>query len=82
VHQEFILPGKNVNQKFYLRILERLRERVRRMRLEFFSNNRILHHDNAPSRTPLPVKEYMAKKPTFVLEHPAHSAGLTLFDFL
>ena len=36
VHREFVPPGQTVNQKFYLEVLRRLRENVRRKRPELW----------------------------------------------
>ena len=48
VHYEFVPTGQTVNQVYYLEVLKRLREKVRRKRLKLFVNNSwILHHDNA-----------------------------------
>ena len=50
-----------VNQVYYLEVLKRLREKVRRKRPELFaSNSWILHHDNAPAHTALSVREFLA----------------------
>jgi len=81
VHYEFVPTGQTVNQVYYLEVLERLREKVRRKRSEFFANNsRILHHDNAPAHTTLFVKECLATKQITVLEHPAYSPDLAPSD--
>ena len=50
VHYEFVPTGQTVNQVYYLEVLERLREKVRRKRQELFVNNSwTLHHDNVPT---------------------------------
>ena len=70
VHYEFVPTGQTVNQVYYLEILERLRENVRRKRLELFANNSwILHYDNAPAHMALSVWEFLATKQITVLEH-------------
>jgi len=52
VHYKFVPTGQTVNQVYYLEVLERLHEKVRRKRPEFFPNNSwILHQDNAPAHT-------------------------------
>jgi len=77
VHYEFVSSGQTVNQVYYLEVLERLREKVRRKRPEHFTNNSwILQHDNAPAHTALSVREFLATKQTTVLEHPAYSLDL------
>ena len=82
VHYEFVPTVKTVNQVYYLEVLKRLREKVRRKRPEIFANNSwILHHDNAPAHTALFVREFLATKQVTVLEHPAHSPDLAPSDF-
>jgi hypothetical protein len=51
-HKEFILAGQTVNSAYYCDVLRRLRENVRRLRLEFeWQKNWLLYQDKAPSRT-------------------------------
>ena len=81
VHCEFVATGQTVNRVYYLEVLERLREKVRRKRPELFANKSwILHHDNAPSHTALPEREFLATKQITVLEHPAYSPDLAPSD--
>jgi len=73
---------KQSNQVYYLEVLKRLREKVRRKRSELFVNNSwILHHDNAPAHTALSVREFLATKQITVLEHPTYSPELASRDF-
>ena len=82
VHYEFVPTGQTVNQVYYLQVLKRLREKVRRKRPELFAyNSWILHHDNAPAHTALSVKEFLATKQITVLEHPAYSLDLAPVAF-
>jgi hypothetical protein len=60
VHFEFIPQGQTVNQAYYVEILKRLREAVRRKMPEHWSNDWILHHDNAPAYKALSVKQFVA----------------------
>ena len=82
VHYEFKPTGQTVNQVYYLEVLKRLREKVRRKRPELFANNSwILHHDNTPAHMALSVREFLATKQITLLEHPAYSPDLALSDF-
>ena len=46
---EFVPRGETVNKEFYLKVMKRLREAVRRKRPEAWTNKTwMLHHDNAP----------------------------------
>ena len=59
VRYEFVPTGQTVNQVYYLEVLERLREKVRRKRPERLANNsKILPHDNTPTHTALFVREF------------------------
>ena len=57
VRYEFLPTGQIVNQVYYLEVLERLREKVRRKQPKRFANSSwILHHNNAPAHTALSVR--------------------------
>jgi len=44
VYYEFVPTGQTVNQAYYLEVLERLREKVRRKQPEIFENNSCILH--------------------------------------
>ena len=76
VHYEFVPTGQTVNQVYYLEVLIRLREKVRRKRPELFANNSwILHHDNAPAHKALSMREFLATKQTTVLRSEERRVG-------
>jgi len=82
VHYEFVPTGQTLNQVYYLEVLKRLNEKVRRKQAELFANNSwILHHDNAPAHMALSMREFSATKQITVLEHPASSPDLPSNDF-
>ena len=77
VPYEFVPPGQTDNQVYYMEVLEKLCEKVRRKRPELSVNNSwILHHDNIRAHTALSVREFLATKQITVLEHPAYSPDL------
>jgi len=82
VHYEFVPTGQTVNQIYYLEVIEKLHEKVRRKWPEHFANNSwILYDDNAPAHTALSVGEFSATKQITVLKHPAYSPNLAPNDF-
>ena len=83
IHYEFVPTGQIVNQVYYLEVLKRLREKVRREGPELFATNSwILHHENAPAHTALSVREILDTKQITLLEHPAYSPDLASSEFL
>jgi hypothetical protein len=58
---------------YYCDVLRRLRETVRRLHPEFWrQNNRLLHHDNAPSHTSFFTGEFLNKNNMTVVPHPPY----------
>jgi hypothetical protein len=66
VHFEFISEDQTVNQAYYVEILKRLHEALRRKRLELWSNDWILHHDSASARKVLP-NSFWPKNPLLII---------------
>ena len=62
VHHEFLPSGQTVNKEYYLGVMRRLRESIRRKRHDLWKyNSWFLHHDNAPSHTAMVVRQFLAK---------------------
>ena len=71
VYHEFLPPGRTVNKEYYLEVLRRLREAIRRKRPDLWRNNSWqLHHDNAPAHTSLLVREFLTKNNTVMMPQP------------
>jgi hypothetical protein len=82
VHYEFLPQGRTVNKEFYLEVLQRLREAVRKKRPDVWRENRwMLQHDNAPSHSLFLVRDFLAKHATTVLPQPPYSPELAPADF-
>jgi hypothetical protein len=81
---KWVPEGQRVNQKNYLELLTKLRERVRKERPELWKKkSRILHQEKAPAHNVLAVKQFLADKCIPVLEHPPpKSPDLVPCDFL
>lgn len=82
VHQEFLPMGQTVNKEYYLSVMRRLREAIRKKRPELWKDNSwILHHDNAPSHTAHVIRDFFAKNSTHVAPQPPYSPDLAPCDF-
>jgi histone-lysine N-methyltransferase SETMAR len=76
VMAEWVPSGQTVNQHYYIEVLTKLRERVRRKRPELWQNGWILHQNNAPAHNALSVKQFSANQNITVIEHPPYSPDL------
>ena len=82
IHREFVPQGQTVNQDYYICVLRRLREDIRRKRPEMWeSGDWYLQHDNAPPHVAGRVREYLVVNHMNVLTHPPYSPDLAPCDF-
>jgi len=81
VYKEFVPPGLTVNAAFYVEVLRRLREDVRRKRPDQWQNNTwLLHHDNAPAHAALLTRQFLTDNNMTVVPHPPYSPDLAPSD--
>ena len=78
---EWVPGGQTVNKQYFIEVLTKLHERLRRKRPELWRNGWILHQDNAPSHNALSVEQFFANKNISVLECPPCSPDLAPCDF-
>ena len=82
VHKESVPPGQTVNASFYVEVLKRLRENVRRKRPDQLRNTTwLLHHDNAPAHAALLTRRFLTDN-MIVGPHPPYSPDPAPSDFL
>lgn len=82
VHFEYLPSGETVNKEYYLSVLKRLRDAVRRKRPELWSNNSwLLHDDNAPSHRAHIVRDYLTKHQVNTILQPPYSPDMAPCDF-
>ena len=82
VHKEFVPPGQTVNAAFYVEVLRRLRENVRRKRPDRWQNNTwLLHHDNESAYAALLTRRFLTDNNMTVVPHPPYSPDLAPREF-
>jgi hypothetical protein len=82
VHKEFVPTGQTVNSGFCCDVLRRLRENVRRNRLELWRKQTwLLNHDNSPSHSPVLAQQFLAKYKMAVIPYPPYSPDLVPCEF-
>jgi len=82
IHHEFVPRSQTVNKEFYIAVLKRLREAVRRKRPQLWTiQSWVLHHDKAPAHSSFIVRNFLAKNETTVVPHLSHSPDLAPADF-
>jgi hypothetical protein len=78
VHKEVVLASQTVNSAYYCDVLRRLRENVRRLRLDLWrQKNWLLHRHNAPFHTSFFTMEFLTKNNMTVV--PTYPSRLTYF---
>ena len=77
IHKEFVPEGGTINTVHYKGVMERLLNRIRRVRPGMCeSGDRFLLYDNAPSHNTTIVKQFLAQQKVTVLDHPPYSPDL------
>ncbi|GFW49551.1 uncharacterized protein TNCV_2843321 [Trichonephila clavipes] len=82
VHHKYGPQGQTVNKEFYLDVMRRIREAVRRKRPVLWASSRwMLHHDGAPAQTANLVQPFLTKHGTIQVAHPPYSPDMSPPDF-
>lgn len=82
VYHEFLPQGQTVTKEYYLSVLRRLREAIRRKRPELWRDNSWkLHHDNAPAHSSLLVREFLSNTNTVVVPQAPYSPDMAPCDY-
>ena len=82
VHYEFAPSGQTINKEYYVKVLKRLHDAVRRKRPRFWSSGDwLLHHDNAPAHSSNLVQQFLAKHKIVQLRQPPYSPDIAPCDF-
>jgi len=82
IHKEFVPEGETINAVYYKGVMERLLNRIRRVRLGMCEiGDWFLLHDNAPSHNATIFKQFLAQRKVTMLDHPPYSPDLAPADY-
>jgi len=82
-HKEFVPEGETVNAVYCKVVMERLLNRIRRVRPGMCeSGDWFLLYDNAPSHNATIVKQFLAQRKVTVIDHPPYSPDLAPADYI
>ncbi|GFS99634.1 mariner Mos1 transposase [Trichonephila clavipes] len=82
VHHEYAPQGQKMSKEFYLNVMRKLREAVRRKRPVLWVSSRwMLHHDGAPAHTANLVQQFLTKHGTIQVAHPPYSPDMSPPNF-
>ena len=82
VHYEFASRSQTINKEYYVEVLKRLRDAVRRKRRRFWSSGDwLLYHNNAPAHSSDLVQQFLAKHKIVQLRQPPYSPHIAPCDF-
>jgi histone-lysine N-methyltransferase SETMAR len=83
VIHKFVPEGQTINAVYYQGVMERLLNRIRRVRPgRCESGDWFLLHDNTPSHNATIFKQFLAKRKVTVLDHPPYSPDLAPTDYV
>ena len=83
IHKEFVPAGQTINAAFCQAVLNRLIQRIWRIRPELHRTGKwMLLQDNVPVHSAISVCQFLAQKMVAVIDHPAYSPDLASADLL
>ena len=82
MHYQFAARGQTINEEYYVEVLKRFRDAVRRKWPCFWSSGDwLLHHDNAPAHSSNLVQQFLAKHKIVQFRQPLYSPDIASCDF-
>ena len=82
IHKEYVPGGQTIDAAFYQAVLNRLLQRIRRVRPELHRAGKwMLLRDNAHVHSVIRVRQFLAQQMVAVLDHPSYYPDLAPVDF-
>jgi len=82
VHHEYAPQDQNINKEYYLEVLRRLRDAVRRKRPDLWATGTWhLHHDNASAHSSQLIQTFLVKHNIPVVGQAPYSPDMAPCDF-
>jgi len=82
IHKQFVLEGKTINAVYYKGVMERLVNRIQRVKPGMCeSGDWFLLNDSAPSHNATIVEQFLAPWKVTVLDHPPYSPDFAPTDY-
>ena len=72
--------GQKIDKEYYLEILRRLRDAVRRKQPDMWTGKKQLHHDNAPAHSTHVIKGFLTENNKALVRQPPYSPDLAPCD--
>ena len=81
-HHEYAPQGQNINKEYYLEVLRRVRNAVRRKGPDLWAAGTWqLHHDNAPAHSSQLIQTFLVKHNIYVVRQVSYSPDMAPCDF-
>ena len=82
IHHEYAPPGQTLTKEYYIKVLRRLRDAIRRKRPQFWaSGDWQFHHNNAPAHCSALMQAFLAKNHITQVCRAPYSPDLALCDY-
>jgi histone-lysine N-methyltransferase SETMAR len=82
IDHEFLPCGQRVNEEYYLKVMKRPRETVRRKRPNLWRGNKwLLHHDDTPAQSSLLIRDFHTKCEMKLVPQPPYLPDSAPVDF-
>ena len=82
VHHEYVPPGQTITKDYYIKVLRRLMDAVRRKQQQLWASaDWHLHHNKAPAHSSALVQTFLVKHHITQVCQPPYSPDLTPCDF-